>query len=282
VYAYLDPDAAAVRVSVHLDDTWPALHRGDSTVPLRVDVGDATVFDDTDTARSTARAVPATVWVLHHDDDCRTTGEVTVHASEQAAVSYLAGKVREDWHMVEGRTDVPDFPPADDAEAVAVYFRHSGEGYKLYEEEVRGRSTSRGGIAGQFTPDEVECLVITAGEAVHGNAVGDETLSTRQVELAHRAYDALARWHSGEDNPPPPAASPVVLVDGRDLVCPVCRARRRIVEVDQAVRFNTLHVGGTRSLVAGCDDTTFERVRFECQACGSHVAIPDQWQIVHS
>jgi hypothetical protein len=46
VFAYLDADRRAVRVSVHLDTTDEQLVRADSTVPMLVEIGDATVFDN--------------------------------------------------------------------------------------------------------------------------------------------------------------------------------------------------------------------------------------------
>lgn len=56
-----------------------------------------------------------------------------------------------------------------------------------------------GPISSLFSPDEIECLVKTAAEAVHGNALGDDTLSSRQVEVSNRAYDALATEIEGGD-----------------------------------------------------------------------------------
>ncbi|WP_369253732.1 hypothetical protein [Streptomyces sp. R35] len=44
VFAYLDADMQAVRVSVHLDTTDEPLIRSDATVPLHVEVGSSTVF----------------------------------------------------------------------------------------------------------------------------------------------------------------------------------------------------------------------------------------------
>ncbi|MGW7131319.1 hypothetical protein ACWGIA_23695 [Streptomyces bobili] len=52
VFAYLDPDMQAVRVSVELDTAVEQLVRGDATIPLHVEVGNATVFS------AGARAVP--------------------------------------------------------------------------------------------------------------------------------------------------------------------------------------------------------------------------------
>jgi hypothetical protein len=45
-----------------------------------------------------------------------------------------------------------------------------------------------GGVADLFTPNEIEALVRTAGEAVNGQP---EDLSTRQHELADRVWQAL-------------------------------------------------------------------------------------------
>ncbi|MEU0853348.1 hypothetical protein ABZ387_36320 [Streptomyces flaveolus] len=44
VFAYLDADTRAVRVSVHLDTTDEQVLLADGTVPVQVDVEDATVF----------------------------------------------------------------------------------------------------------------------------------------------------------------------------------------------------------------------------------------------
>ena len=44
VFAYLDADTQAVRVSVHLDTTDEPLIRSDAMVPLHVEVGSSTVF----------------------------------------------------------------------------------------------------------------------------------------------------------------------------------------------------------------------------------------------
>ncbi|AZP14719.1 hypothetical protein EJC51_47435 [Streptomyces aquilus] len=46
VFAYLDADREAVRVSVHLDTTDEQLVRADSTVPMVVEIEDTTVFDN--------------------------------------------------------------------------------------------------------------------------------------------------------------------------------------------------------------------------------------------
>jgi hypothetical protein len=64
VYAYLDPEIGAFRVSVDLDTAAPALHRADFTIPVRVDVGDVIVFDDSSQARAAEAASGADGVVL--------------------------------------------------------------------------------------------------------------------------------------------------------------------------------------------------------------------------
>jgi hypothetical protein len=58
VFAYLDPDLRAVRVSVHLDTADERLARADGTIPLQVEIEDATVFS-TLGARPAPACVPA-------------------------------------------------------------------------------------------------------------------------------------------------------------------------------------------------------------------------------
>ncbi|MEU9887978.1 hypothetical protein [Sphaerisporangium sp. NPDC051011] len=53
VYAYLDPKVGAVRVSIDLDTPEDRLIRSDETVPVRIDVGDSVVFDDSEQGRAT-------------------------------------------------------------------------------------------------------------------------------------------------------------------------------------------------------------------------------------
>ncbi|MCX5106953.1 hypothetical protein [Streptomyces sp. NBC_00439] len=50
VFAYLDHQGGAFRVSVHLDSAAQRLVRPDGTVPLRVVVEDTVVFDDSEKA----------------------------------------------------------------------------------------------------------------------------------------------------------------------------------------------------------------------------------------
>ncbi|MGW6274689.1 hypothetical protein [Streptomyces sp. NPDC055060] len=46
VFAYLDADLRAVRISVHLDTTHEKLARTDGSVPIQVEIEDTTVFDN--------------------------------------------------------------------------------------------------------------------------------------------------------------------------------------------------------------------------------------------
>ncbi|MEU3855552.1 hypothetical protein [Streptomyces sp. NPDC029554] len=55
VFAYLDPDKRAVRISIHLDSTHEQLLRPDGTVPLQVEVANATVFSTSAARASTQR-----------------------------------------------------------------------------------------------------------------------------------------------------------------------------------------------------------------------------------
>lgn len=86
VFAYLDTDMRAVRVSVHLDTVDEELARADGTIPLQVEVEDATVFSTLG-----ARPAPARVprWKVRlrqladrtacHDVRGRRQGGLTSH-----------------------------------------------------------------------------------------------------------------------------------------------------------------------------------------------------------
>lgn len=61
------------------------------------------------------------------------------------------------------------------------------------------------GISAHFPdPDDLECLVRTAAEAVHGDL---SELSTRQTELARRAYEHLMSENEDQAHPAPTAES---------------------------------------------------------------------------
>jgi hypothetical protein len=58
VFAYLDHQAGTVRVTIHLDSAAQRLVRPDGTVPLRVGVEDALVFDGSGKGQDFAPALP--------------------------------------------------------------------------------------------------------------------------------------------------------------------------------------------------------------------------------
>jgi hypothetical protein len=63
---------------------------------------------------------------------------------------------------------------------------------RAVEHALRNATTARPaftGLAAAFTADEVEALIITAADVAAGD--GLESLSRRQLELAHRAYALL-------------------------------------------------------------------------------------------
>lgn len=81
------------------------------------------------------------IWTRHED----TTAP---YATEGAALAELATHVRESWDNVGGQGDVPDEPPADDAEAIDLYYGPDGDavpeqGFELYCEEIGRAQRSR-------------------------------------------------------------------------------------------------------------------------------------------
>ncbi|WP_053673206.1 hypothetical protein [Streptomyces sp. H036] len=81
------------------------------------------------------------IWTRHED----TTAP---YATEGAALTELATHVRESWDNVGGQGDVPDEPPADDAEAIDLYYGPDGDavpdqGFELYCEEIGRAQRSR-------------------------------------------------------------------------------------------------------------------------------------------
>lgn len=81
------------------------------------------------------------IWTRHED----TTAP---YATEGAALAELATHVRGSWDNVGGQGDVPDEPPADDAEAIDLYYGPDGDavpeqGFALYCEEIGQAQRSR-------------------------------------------------------------------------------------------------------------------------------------------
>lgn len=58
----------------------------------------------------------------------------------------------------------------------------------------RRQAPGNGGVSEAFDAEEIEALVITAGEAVFVGGIDDDTLSSRQRELAQRAYDMASEF----------------------------------------------------------------------------------------
>ncbi|MFD8947730.1 hypothetical protein ACFV0B_02565 [Streptomyces xanthophaeus] len=81
------------------------------------------------------------IWTRHED----TTAP---YATEGAALAELATHVRGSWDSVGGQGDVPEEPPADDAEAIDLYYGPDGDavpeqGFALYCEEIGQAQRSR-------------------------------------------------------------------------------------------------------------------------------------------
>ncbi|MFD3422080.1 hypothetical protein [Streptomyces decoyicus] len=91
-------------------------------------------------------AITETVWVLRRWD--RHVDVVTLHSTEDSALADLAKYVDLSWSNVANQEGVPGQPPGDPREAVHLYYGPDGdsvpdEGYRLFEEEVTGRTGSR-------------------------------------------------------------------------------------------------------------------------------------------
>jgi hypothetical protein len=85
-------------------------------------------------------------WVLRRWD--RHEDAVTLFADEGSALADLAEHVRMAWDNIVGTEGVPDQPPADDREAVRLYYGpksddHPDEGYTVYAEDIARRGRTR-------------------------------------------------------------------------------------------------------------------------------------------
>lgn len=75
------------------------------------------------------------VWMLHWWN--KHTDHVALFADEDSAIAALAAGVRGDWSSITGYDGVPATPPADDREAVNIYYGdgdspfHDDDGYDL-------------------------------------------------------------------------------------------------------------------------------------------------------
>ncbi|WP_143658325.1 hypothetical protein [Embleya scabrispora] len=99
-------------------------------------------------------------WVLRRRG--RHEDVVTLHVDEDCAVAGLAEYVRGVWDDVVGDDGVPDRPPADDRDAVRLYYgpdrdSRPDEGYDLHEEEITGRGRTRIVPLDHRFPDAAAC-----------------------------------------------------------------------------------------------------------------------------
>ncbi|WP_331731690.1 hypothetical protein [Streptomyces sp. NBC_00073] len=110
------------------------------------------------------------VWMLR----IRTRHEDTTapYATKGAALAELAAHVRSSWANVGGQGDVPDEPPADDAEAVCLYYGSGGDavtdqGFELYSEEI-GRAQRCRIVPLDFDfPDALTAEVLNRGAVLY-------------------------------------------------------------------------------------------------------------------
>ncbi|RKR88318.1 hypothetical protein BDK92_2629 [Micromonospora pisi] len=152
--------------------------------------------------RNEPKNMPAgELWVVSISHRHGTT--VEVHQSESAARRGVAEFAREWWPEVSGHHGCPVDPPTADEEVTRLYFDTAqDESWSVdsvtlaYNEPAASPTTPArdavqrvvtvGGVAAQFSGDELDTLARTAGEVVHG----DGDLSGPQRELAGRAYRA--------------------------------------------------------------------------------------------
>jgi hypothetical protein len=114
--------------------------------------------------------------------------------SEDAAITALSGSLID--HGFDTITD-PGGPPA---YAHAFVAEEGTEPHTLPEPgrlPPRVRRAPLGPLASRFTADEIEALIITAGDLWNAYSDEDQILSARQKTLAQRAFDlAEARMES--------------------------------------------------------------------------------------
>ncbi|WDN56199.1 hypothetical protein LL058_30575 (plasmid) [Streptomyces clavuligerus] len=117
------------------------------------------------------------IWTRHED----TTA---IYATEGAALAELAAHVRGSWATVGGQGDVPDEPPADDAEAVDLYYGPDGDavpeqGFELHCMEVGRAQRSRLAPRDFAFPDAVTAEGLNRAAVFH--AADDDGPSSIEV-----------------------------------------------------------------------------------------------------
>lgn len=129
-------------------------------------------------------------WDRHHDD-------VDLWADKNLALDSLAAHVRDSWSNVVGQDGVPDQPPADNREAVALYYgprcERGDEDYTLYEATVGTRPISAPAADDGF-PDAEACEKANRAAVFHA-MTGEDELPCQEVEgvLTFTYLDADAR-----------------------------------------------------------------------------------------
>lgn len=98
------------------------------------------------------------IWNRHHDS-------TAPYATEAAGLAELATHVRGNWENLYGQENVPEHPPADDAEAVELYYGadrdgRPDEGYELFGESVGQLRRSRIVPLSFAFPDDAEARIL--------------------------------------------------------------------------------------------------------------------------
>ncbi|MFD6967148.1 hypothetical protein [Streptomyces sp. NPDC059949] len=115
------------------------------------------------------------VWLLRIWD--RHNDSTAPYATEAAGLAALATHVRGSWENLYGQEDVPEHPPADDAEAVKLYYGadrngRPDEGYRLFGEQVGHLRRSRIVPLSFVFPDDEEARILNRGAVFY--AADDE------------------------------------------------------------------------------------------------------------
>ncbi|MFF4482951.1 hypothetical protein ACFY1A_38920 [Streptomyces sp. NPDC001520] len=113
-------------------------------------------------------------------------GPMDVYADEDSALADLAEYVRGAWRDIEGEQALPEEPPADDREAVRLYYgpgrnRRPGMGYSLDRLDVIRRGRTRIVPLGYRFPDEDACEQANRDAAFHPQT-NDDTLPCTKVD----------------------------------------------------------------------------------------------------
>jgi diguanylate cyclase (GGDEF)-like protein len=149
---------------------------GDDLIPLLLSVADThTLYQGLRDARDLWTRTADASHGAQRPHPQRPTDPMTL-AGDATGAGSAAARASRYARLVEQLTPIIDATPADGAHSDRAPNPPSMASVVLV------------GISAQFTPLDLEALVITAAEAVHGQR---EDLSSRQLDLAARAYDLL-------------------------------------------------------------------------------------------